>query len=169
MATVIAPFMPRRYNHNARGSATAQVTMPAHNPFEQRTNLANRPGAQLAGLQPSGALPGMGYLSSFLGDDISDSETAEADASSAAADAAAASSPAPATPAAAAPAGFNWNSLLTTGATAAGTVATAVLKDRYGNPVVPTATVAAKPASMMPWILGLGVVGLVVALVAFKK
>lgn len=157
MATVIAPFMPRRYNHNARGSATAQVTMPAHNPFEQRTNLANRPGAQLAGLQPSGALPGMGHLSSFLGDDLSDQETAMANASAAKADAAAA------TP------GFNWNALLNTGVTAAGTVTTAVLKDRYGNPVVPTAAAMAPAKSMMPWVLGAGAVGLVVLLFAMKK
>lgn len=154
MATVIAPFMPRRYNHNARGSATAQVTMPAHNPFEQHTQLANRPGAVLAGLQPSGALPGMGHLSSHLGND-EDEPGANND-------------PPYVPPAAATSKPFDWNSLLTTGVTAAGSVATAVLKDKYGNPIAPAA-VAAKPASMMPWILGLGAVGLVVALVAFKK
>lgn len=156
MATVIAPFMPRRYNHNARGSATAQVTMPSHNPFEQRTQLANRPGAQLAGLQPSGALPGMGHLSSHLGDDYTPEPGANDDPAT------------PTTPATPASKPFDWNSLLTTGVTAAGTVTTAVLKDRYGNPVVAKPAAVAAP-SMMPWVLGAGAVGLVVLLFVMKK
>lgn len=75
MATVMTPINPRRYNHNPRGSATTQVTMAAHNPFEQRTTLVNRSGtvAQLAGIQPSGALPGMGMFGgSHLGDTTDD-------------------------------------------------------------------------------------------------
>ena len=81
MATVYNPVMPRRYNPNPRGSATTQVTMPGHNPFEQRTRLVNRAGitAQLAGFGPSGALPGMGMWGSHLGDDPASSDTGSAD------------------------------------------------------------------------------------------
>lgn len=55
MAVVKAPFVARRYNHNARGSATATVLMRANNPWERRSTLMNSP---LAG----GALPGMSGL-----------------------------------------------------------------------------------------------------------
>ncbi len=57
MARVLIPVVPRRYNHNPRGSSTAVVTMAGHNPFESGVSglhrISSNPG-QLAGLGGAG-------------------------------------------------------------------------------------------------------------------
>lgn len=57
MARVLIPVVPRRYNHNPRGSSTVQVQMRGDNPFERPTMLVN---------SNRRMLPGMGGLGTTL-------------------------------------------------------------------------------------------------------
>ncbi len=157
MARVLVPVMPRRYNHNPRGSATAIVTMKGSNPFE----------SGVAGLRRVSPYPGQlaGLGSAGLGDEMGP--------------------PLPPTsgPATSGTTPIDWTGMVKAAATAAQPILNAQaarLLPRQGVTAVQGVAAqmlpvgvqypAPKPASKLPYVLvGVGVIGLGAAVLLMRR